>query len=167
MARTFLIVSVVLFSTRFSSVKSDAHFIDGICKHTPNYKKCVSIIHSDPRRSATDVSGLAIIVVDALKTKSQAVMKLLRFKRSKLPALKLAYDSCISYYDAIINADIVEAREALEKGDPKFAQNGMNDAANEASFCETEFKGKSPITYYNQDVHATAAIASSIVQLLL
>jgi pectinesterase inhibitor-like protein len=74
---------------------------------------------------------------------------------------------CASCYDAILTADIPEAIEALQKGDPKFAENGTNDAAVEATSCEDGFHGKSPLTNLNREVHGTSVVASAITRLLL
>lgn len=75
--------------------------------------------------------------------------------------------ACVNSYDAILIADVPKATEALQKGDPKFAEEGSIDAANEAKACECGFFGKSPITDYNNVVHDVAAITTAIVKVLL
>ncbi|KAJ8767317.1 hypothetical protein K2173_017361 [Erythroxylum novogranatense] len=167
LTQTFLIILLVLLPTHFSYVKSDAALIDKACKSTPNYKKCVSIINTDPGASKADITGLAIIALNAVDTKSHAVMDFLYSQEPKTPALKHAFSSCYDNYYAIINADVLQGYQALQKGQPMIAQTSMNDAGNEANSCEHEFKGKSPMTSYNTDVHDTAAIASALTQLLL
>ncbi|BAT82787.1 hypothetical protein VIGAN_03285000 [Vigna angularis var. angularis] len=57
------------------------------------------------------------------------------------PKQRRALSSCASKYKAVLIADVPQATEALQKGDPKFAEDGANDAANEATFCESDFSG--------------------------
>ncbi|GAU19181.1 hypothetical protein TSUD_198630 [Trifolium subterraneum] len=78
-----------------------------------------------------------------------------------------ALNSCGDKYKAILVADIPQAIEALEKGDPKFAEDGANDAANEANYCENEFYGKSPLTKQNNAMHDVSAVTAAMVRQLL
>ncbi|BAT97698.1 hypothetical protein VIGAN_09121900 [Vigna angularis var. angularis] len=50
---------------------------------------------------------------------------------------------------------------------PKFAEDGANDAANEATFCESDFSGNSPLTKQNNAMHDVTAITAAIARLLL
>lgn len=78
-----------------------------------------------------------------------------------------ALSSCADKYRAILIGDIPQATEALQKGDPKFAEDGANDAANEATYCESEFSGKSLLTKQNNVMHDVAAVTGAIVRMLL
>ena len=51
---------------------STADLVDNTCKQTPNSDLCVSTLH--PRSSTADVAGLAIIMVDTIKTKATATL---------------------------------------------------------------------------------------------
>jgi hypothetical protein len=59
---------------------------------------------------------------------------------------KKAFNSCGEKYRAILVPVIPQAIEALGNEDLKFAEDGANDVANEATYCESEFYGKSPYT---------------------
>ncbi|KAK9939822.1 hypothetical protein M0R45_016506 [Rubus argutus] len=59
------------------------------------------------------------------------------------------------------------ANQAITTGNPKFAEQAMNEAANEANSCEDEFSRGSPLTYENKAVADVAGVASAIVRILL
>ena len=56
------------------------------------------------------------------------------------------------YSNEILNTDIPSALEGLQKGNPKSAEQYMNNAANEANTCEGAFAGASPITSFNYNL---------------
>ncbi|KAJ1418669.1 Pectinesterase inhibitor domain [Sesbania bispinosa] len=110
--------------------------------------------------------GLAQIMVKVMKARANdALNKIHELQRVGAgPKQKRALSSCASKYNAILIADIPQATEALQKGDPKFAEDGANDAANEATYCESDFSGKSPLTKQNNAMHDVAAVTASIVR---
>ncbi|CAK9187620.1 unnamed protein product [Ilex paraguariensis] len=148
--------------------KKDANLIDSTCKHTPYYQLCVSTLRSNPKSSTADVTGLGLIIVGVVKSKStQALSSINMFLRSK-PELKIPLKNCAESYKVVLTADLPEAVEALTKGDPKFAEDGMNDAAREAQSCESGFSlKKSPLTGLNGAVHDLSVVAASIARMLL
>ncbi|KAJ9154629.1 hypothetical protein P3X46_027948 [Hevea brasiliensis] len=161
------LLTMFLLITQFSVAQSDANMISQTCKQTPYYNLCVSCLSSDPRSFKADVRGLALIMVNIVKAKATMSLHFINQLIQRRPGLKKPLSYCADNYDAILTADIPEAVEALQKGDPKFAQDGANDAANEADLCEANFHGKSPLTKFNKVVHDTSATASAIVQQLL
>ncbi|CAK7326307.1 unnamed protein product [Dovyalis caffra] len=170
MSISFMFLSITTFLLSISQcavVPSDANLIQQICKRTPNFDLCVTSLASDPQSSTADVNGLALIMVDVLKAKATSTLNLINQQLTKSPALKQPLTSCASNYNAILTADIPEGIEALQKGDPKFAETGANDAAVEADICEAGFKGKSPLTNSNKLVHDTSAVTAAIVRNLL
>lgn len=162
-----ILLSILILLTHCSIVESDANLIVQTCKQTPNFNLCINSLKSDPKSSKADVEGLALMMVNILKAKATTTLKLIKQQLGRNPELKKALSSCADNYDAILSADIPVSLEAIQKGDPKFAQTSANDAANEASFCETQFNGKSPLTKFNRLVHDTSAVAAAIIRLLL
>lgn len=75
--------------------------------------------------------------------------------------------SCVDKYNTVIEADVAVAFDALDKGDYKFAEQYINEAANETDSCEKDFSRSSPLTHVNKDMHDVAAIASAIVRVLM
>ncbi|CAK7325275.1 unnamed protein product [Dovyalis caffra] len=159
--------TLLLFVSQCTIVQSDANLIRQICKRTPNSNLCVTSLLSDRKSSTADVNGLALIMVGVLKAKSTSTLNLINQKLKKSPALKQPLTSCARKYGAILTGDIPQATEALQKGDPKFAESGANDAAIEADTCEAGFKGRSPITASNKLVHDISGVTAAIVRNLL
>lgn len=145
--------------------------IETTCKNTPNYNVCFQSLKASPGSSGADVTGLAQIMVRVMKAKANDALNVIH----KLQKLKIglgteqrrALSSCADKYRAILIGDIPQATEALQKGDPKFAEDGANDAANEATYCESEFSGKSLLTKQNNVMHDVAAVTGAIVRMLL
>ncbi|KAK7264742.1 hypothetical protein RJT34_32352 [Clitoria ternatea] len=149
---------------------NDEKLIESTCKKTPNYNVCLQSLKANPGSSGADVRGLAQIMVKVMKAKANdALKKIHELQRvgGAGPNQKRALISCADKYNAILVADVPQATEALQKGDPKFAEDGANDAANEATYCESDFAGKSPLTKYNNDMHDVATVTAAIVRLLL
>lgn len=148
----------------------DEKLIESTCKRTPNFYLCVSYLKSDPKSSTADVPGLALILVNIMKAKAtQTLNRIGRLlKGGPRAGEKQALVSCSSKYDAILKGDIPEAIEALTKGNYKFAEDGANDAGNEANSCERDFSSRtSPLTSMNKGMHDVSAIAAAIVRTLL
>ncbi|CAJ1940798.1 unnamed protein product [Sphenostylis stenocarpa] len=148
---------------------NNGNLIDSTCKKTPNYNLCLQYLKASPGSSSADVSGLALIMVKVMKAKVNDGLKRIHDlqKGGAGPNLKKALSSCADSYNSVLTTDIPEATEALQKGNPKFAQDGANDAANEANYCEEDFSGHSPLTQQNNALHDSAAITSAIIRLLL
>ncbi|KDP27950.1 hypothetical protein JCGZ_19030 [Jatropha curcas] len=168
LAHHLLVISVTLLGTQFVTVQSDANLIVQTCKNSPNYNLCVNSLRSDSRSTKADSQGLALIMVHVLKNRATETLQVIKQELKRNPRLRKELSSCVENYDVgILSADIPVAIEALEKGDPKFAETAARDAADEASFCEENFNGNSPLTKYNKVVHETGAVAAAIIRPLL
>ena len=164
-----MIFLVHVASTQCAALPPDGDLIVRICRQTPFYDLCISSLKSKPQSSGADVTGLALIMVDELKTKATETLNHVNGLLHGNPRLKRPLRSCADKYRAVIGGDIPEAVEALQKGNPKFAEQGANDAADEAGSCEDGFSGSggSPLTEKNKAVHDVAAVAAAIVRNLL
>ncbi|XP_058730269.1 cell wall / vacuolar inhibitor of fructosidase 1-like [Vicia villosa] len=142
--------------------------IENTCKKTPNYNICIQSLKQNSGSSVADVTGLAQIMVKVMKAKANdGLNKIHQLQRVRNGGARKVLSSCGDKYRAILVADIPQAIEALEKGDPKFAEDGANDAANEASYCESEFNGKSPLTIQNNAMHDVSVVTAAMVRQLL
>lgn len=163
-------ISVPVSHCRIMQLKG-TNLIEETCKQTPHHDLCIHYLKSDPQSSKKDVTGLALIMINTMKTQANnALDKIhhLLLQGSSEPALKQALNECAGRYRAIVEADVAQANAGLQKGDPKFAENGANDAAIEATSCEKSFEGKkSPLTNDNNAMHDVADITAAIVRLLL
>ncbi|CAA7048096.1 unnamed protein product [Microthlaspi erraticum] len=148
-------------------VVSEASIVQQTCKETPDFNLCVSLLDSDPRSSSADTSGLALILVDKIKGLATKTLNEINGLYEKRPELKGALYECSQRYKTILNADVPEAIEAISKGVPKFAEDGVIDAGVEASACETGFNGKSPLTSLTKSMQNISNVTRAVVRLLL
>ncbi|GFP97225.1 cell wall / vacuolar inhibitor of fructosidase 1 [Phtheirospermum japonicum] len=171
--KTSIIISFVLFAltiihTNAKSQQNDQNLIETTCKHTPNYPLCIKTIRAEPTSAGADVAGLGFILVEAVKAKSKVALSAARRLSRTQPKLAKPLKECADVYKAVIEADVPEAEQSV-RGNPKFAENGMADAAVEADVCEAAFKGvaKSPLTAANNAVRDLAVVARAIIRNLL
>ncbi|GAA0166088.1 hypothetical protein Leryth_011344 [Lithospermum erythrorhizon] len=146
----------------------NADIVDSTCKGTPNYKLCVDILRKDPRSSTADIKGLALITVNALQAHTIETLGKIKNLRKSMPGLEVTLSGCKKNYDVVVNYDIPEAFEGLQKGNAKFAESGVADAAVEAELCEGSFGGsKSPLNEANKLEGEIANVARQIIRKLL
>ncbi|NP_001351920.1 cell wall / vacuolar inhibitor of fructosidase 1-like precursor [Cicer arietinum] len=164
-----IILYTLIVTSHSTNPKSNTNLIHQTCKHTPNYAICIKYLEADPRSSTSDVTGLALIMVDVIKTKANSSLNKIKhlIKGTHEPNKKEALNSCGGRYRAIVEADVPKCVAALKEGDPKFAEDGANDAAIEATACENGFFGKSPLSDDNIAMQDVAAITATIVKQLL
>ena len=162
-------ISIPSSHCRTLILPNNEKLIENTCKKTPSYNVCLQSLRANPGSSGADVNGLAQIMVKVMRAKANdALNRIHELQRVGTgPNQRRALSSCASKYNAIVIGDIPQATEALQKGDPKFAEDGANDAANEATYCESDFNGKSPLTKQNNAMHDVAAVTAAIVRLLL
>ncbi|KAL6190819.1 hypothetical protein ACLB2K_037213 [Fragaria x ananassa] len=144
----------------------DANLIEQTCRQTPYHDLCVSSLKAHPRSASADVTGLALIMVDVVKAKATECANKINHLLKQRPGDQ-ALRSCKSNYNGVLVADVPVAIEALTKGVPKFAEQGMDDTVIEAKSCEDDFSGRSPMTDLNNASQKLGAVAAAIVRLLL
>ncbi|MCD7464215.1 hypothetical protein HAX54_052306 [Datura stramonium] len=159
-----------------SNNNNNNNLIHATCKATPNYSLCVTTLQSDPRsyheaKGGDDVmTTLSLIMVDAVKSKSIKIMERVKELEKSNPELRVPLSQCYVAYNAVLRADVSVAVEALKRGVPKFAENGMDDVDIEAETCEYSFnyeKLASPISDMNRDIIELSKVAKSIIRMLL
>ncbi|KAH6771622.1 hypothetical protein C2S52_005707 [Perilla frutescens var. hirtella] len=148
---------------------NDQNLIETTCKNTPDYNLCTAIIRADPKSAAAELQDLGLIVVAAIKKRTQQVMATIdsltkTSPKNLLPPLK----QCRKYYNAVLVGNIPVAEQTVW-GNPKFAETAMADTKNEAEWCEEQFQGvaPSPLTADNKYVADAAAVARGIIRNLL
>ncbi|KAJ4836094.1 hypothetical protein Tsubulata_029660, partial [Turnera subulata] len=157
-----LIITLSLLGHCSTVVLCDDNLIQQTCKQTPNPALCVSSLKSNPQSTTAELTGLAVIMINVVKAKAGETSRVIKQQLSSKPELKHALTNCDDGYNAILVADIPSSIQAVQLGNPKFGETGMNDAANEASSCEDGFGGKSTISRANKIVHETSSIAAAI-----
>ncbi|KAI3687645.1 hypothetical protein L1987_81345 [Smallanthus sonchifolius] len=124
----------------------------------------MSTLLTNPKSSTGDVSDLGLIMVSATKAKSTRAIQQIK------SLYRRALNECAQMYIAVIQADVPSAMQALDGGQPKFAEDGMADTAVEAQACERSFiehGQKSPLTKMNKDIENVANVARAIIRMLL
>ncbi|XP_054783989.1 cell wall / vacuolar inhibitor of fructosidase 1-like [Prosopis cineraria] len=166
-------ILTIIFIIAIISLISPSHcknVIEKTCKQTPHYDLCVQSLKSDPSSSDADVTGLAVIMVKVTEAKANGTsdkIKQLLGGGDLEPKQEKALKSCSERYEAVIKWDVPQAIGALN-GNPKFAEEAMQGAANEAFACESEFSGTtSLLTRENQAFRDLAVVAVAIIKLLL
>ncbi|KAI3706895.1 hypothetical protein L6452_24950 [Arctium lappa] len=151
-------------------VIGDRRLIESTCKATPSYNLCLSTLLSNPKSSSGDVSDLGLIMVGATKVKATLAIQRIKTLYRSHPELRRSLNECAQVYMAVVKADVPSAVQALDGGQPKFAEDGMADTAVEAESCERSFSGrglKSPLTQMNTDIKNVANVARAIIRMLL
>ncbi|GLU08544.1 hypothetical protein SLE2022_254500 [Rubroshorea leprosula] len=162
------IISLLLLQAAFSSIfLPSAHgantIIQPTCKKTPFYDLCVSVLQTDSRSATADVQGLAVVAADKLAGKSTATLKQITSLAKKDPR----YKACLESYNIVVKYDMQEILQAVS-GDPKFAEQGASDVANEADTCGKSIQSfKSVVADSNKFVHDFSLVVVAIVRLLL
>lgn len=150
--------------------KGDKRLIESTCKATPSYNLCISTLLSNPKSSSGDVRDLGIIMVGATKAKATRAIQHIKSLYTSHPELRRSLNECAQMYLAVVRADVPSAMQALDGGQPKFAEDGMADTAVETQACERSFSGrgqKSPLTQMNKDIENVANVARAIIRMLL
>lgn len=164
--RNLMFVMMFLIST---TRINGSDLVESTCKRTPNYELCVKVVSADPRaQGAADMATLAMIMVDAVKAKSEETATMINNLQKTRPDLKTPLEECAFQYKVILTASIPEAHDALRKGNPKFAEDGVAGSSGSAQECELGFqKGQSPLTAFNTQVHDLSDVARAIIRNLL
>ncbi|KAE9601512.1 hypothetical protein Lal_00040612 [Lupinus albus] len=144
---------------------NDETLITFTCSKTPYPDLCLRSFKSNLWSDKVDMWGLAGIMLNhAMKVKANtALAKIDQLGASGTGPIQGLF-SCNSKYTTILETDIRKAKAAFDKEDPKGAEDSANDAANEASTCETIFPGY--LTEENKNMHDVAANAAAIFKLL-
>ncbi|OIT35794.1 PREDICTED: cell wall / vacuolar inhibitor of fructosidase 1-like [Nicotiana attenuata] len=168
--KTLIYLVILLLTLTLKTSSSRNNLVETTCKNTPNYNLCLKTLLSDKRSASGDITTLALIVVDAIKAKANQAAKIIsKLRQSNPPAAwKVPLKKCAFSYKVILTVSLPEAIEALTKGNPKFAEDGMVGCFGESQDCEENFKSSfSPLTGLNTAVHELSAVGRAIIRNLL
>nr|QED22722.1 vacuolar invertase inhibitor [Solanum mauritianum] len=171
-----MLITNLALNNDSSNNNNSNNLIDVMCRATPYYSLCLTTLQSDPRtyedKGDNDITTLGLVMVDAVKLKSIEIMKKLKELEKSHPEWRAPLSQCYVAYNAVLRADVTVAVEALKKGDPKFAEHGMDDVVVEAQTCEFSFnyynnKLAFPISDMSKDIIELSKVAKSIIRMLL
>ncbi|GER38313.1 invertase inhibitor [Striga asiatica] len=153
--------------------QNNQSLIESICKRTPNYRLCLTTIRADHTSAGSDVAGLGLILIRAVKSETNKALSAAARLVKTHPHLKAPLGKCADVYRAVIEADVPVAEQSI-RGNPKFAENGMADVAVEADACERALgrataaaAPETPMTAANRAVRDLAVVARAVIRNLL
>ncbi|KAL3026966.1 hypothetical protein AAZX31_03G021800 [Glycine max] len=117
--------------------------VDQVCKKTPFYDLCSSILHSNPLSPKPDLKGVALLVQS------------------------LAF--CAESFIPIVKYILPQAADAISQGRFGFASYCISDVLKEVSSYDKKFSGatQAPLGDRNDIVQKLVNMASAMVKLLL
>ncbi|KAL3508196.1 hypothetical protein ACH5RR_033578 [Cinchona calisaya] len=142
--------------------------ISETCDQTPNDRLCVTVLRRDNRSHGADVSGLAMIIIEAVRDEANSTLESIKELKKSNITLANALMECQENYNVIMRIDIPKAIGSL-RDNPRFAEHGMADAGIEAQGCEGSLgeQVESPLTDMNSLVNDLSVIALSIIRIML
>ncbi|KNA18310.1 hypothetical protein SOVF_072060 [Spinacia oleracea] len=140
------------------------------CKQTPDPTLCEAELRADPRSSkAADTESLILIMIDDVKTRFMDSLQYVQYLNRKThdPDTIRALHECIWVYGVVLDTSIDLAVRAVKQGNPKFGEQAMVDAGNEAEACRRGFpedKVPARITVQTPKLHGVSNVAASLIR---
>ncbi|XP_027333023.1 cell wall / vacuolar inhibitor of fructosidase 1-like [Abrus precatorius] len=167
-----LLLSCVLFTpTQSSDGSENEDLIDQICKKTPFYDLCSSILHSNPSTPKDDPKGMALIMVNDILANATDTLSYIEelIKQTTDRQLEQQLAFCAESYVPIVKYILPQAADAIRQGQFGFASYNIFYAEKEVTSCDKKFSGstQSPISDRNSIMQKLVDVAAAIVKLLL
>lgn len=171
-----LLVSFLLFTLTHSStlVKDGGDggdLVDQICKKTPFYDLCSTILHSNPLTPKTDPKGMALIMVNNILANATDTLNYIEMliKQTSDQQLEQQLAFCAESYIPVVKYILPQAADAINQGRFGFASYCIFDAEKELDACNKKFSGsaKSPLGDRTSIVQQLVDVAEAIVKLLI
>lgn len=165
-----LLLSCILFTPTHSS-DGDGDLVDQICKKTPFYDLCSSILHSNPLAPKSDPKGMALIMVNGILTNATDTLSYIEelIKQTSDEQLEQQLAFCAESYIPVVKYILPQAADAINQGRFGFASYCIVDAQKEVNACDKKFSGASqaPLSDRNDIMQKLVDVAAAIVKLLL
>ncbi|KAK7303659.1 hypothetical protein RJT34_14571 [Clitoria ternatea] len=156
-------------SFQWKDGKSD--LVDQICKKTPFFDLCSSILHSNPLSPKTDLKGVALLMVNNILANASDTLSYIegQIKQTSDRQLEQALAFCAESYIPVVKYILPQAADAISQSRFGFASYCISDAVKEVSTCDKKFSSfsQSPLGDRNDIVQKLVDVASSIIKLLL
>lgn len=170
---TILLASIPFTLSQSSVLWKDENgeLVDQICKKTPFYDLCSSILHSNPLSPKTDLKGVALLMVKNILANATDTLSHIEglIKQTSDHQLEQALAFCAETYIPIVKYTLPQAADAISQGRFGFASYCISDAVKEVNTCDKKFSGstQSPLGDRNGFVQKLVNVASAIIKLLL
>ncbi|ESW19379.1 hypothetical protein PHAVU_006G119800 [Phaseolus vulgaris] len=164
-------VPFTLSQPTFPWKDGDGDLVDQICKKTPFYDLCSSILHSNPLSSKPDLKGVALLMVNNIVANATDTLSYIEGLLKQTPdrELEQALAFCAESYIPLVKYILPQAADAISQGRFGFASYCISDALKEVSSCDKKFSGttQAPLGERNDIVQKLVDLASAIIKLLL
>ncbi|KAG4942292.1 hypothetical protein JHK85_046938 [Glycine max] len=160
-----LLLSCILFTpTDSSDGDGDGDLVDQICKKTPFYDLCSSILHSNPLAPKSDPKGMALIMVNGILTNATDTLSYIEelIKQTSDEQLEQQLAFCAESYIPVVKYILPQAADAINQGRFGFASYCIVDAQKEVNACDKKFSGstQAPLSDRNDIMQKLSLMAS-------
>ncbi|KAJ8445722.1 hypothetical protein Cgig2_026049 [Carnegiea gigantea] len=147
----------------------DESFVTKVCKKTPYFDLCMTILFPDRRSYGADAKGLAKIVIERdwnVAKEIQAQAWSLAHDGRKSHDVRSKCGKCALEYNEIVLQLIPRAMRMVDVGKYGVSIEELKDAARKAKACDEQFKGKGASPIINMSVHDISLVAVAIIKLI-
>lgn len=165
-----LLSCFLLHLTQSFTLLKDDDLVDQICKKTPFYDLCSTILHANPLSPTSDPKGMALIMVNDLLANASDTLSYIEelIKQTSDKDLEQQLAFCAESYIPVVKYIIPQAAEAISQGRFGFASYSIVDAEKEIVACNKKFSGSSSVLGdRNSIMQKLVDVAAAIVKLLL
>lgn len=124
-----------------------------------------------PNSSRADVEELAGIAIDLALLHATDTLEFTRvlIHQTIDPLMERPLDYCAELYIPVVKYTVPQGRDAFDKGQYKFAEYCLSDAAKQADRCENMFSGSvvNPMGGRNRIFQQLCSVAMAIIDTLL
>ncbi|CAK8531539.1 unnamed protein product [Lathyrus sativus] len=167
-----LLASSIPFScTQQNEKTSNTDLIDQICKKTPFYDLCTSILNSTPQTPKPDLKTVALVMVNNILSNATDTLNFIEalIKKTSDREMEQALAFCAESYIPVVKYTLPQAADAITQNRFGFAGYCVSDAVKEVNSCNKKFSGLllSPLGDRNGIVQKLVDVASAIIKQLL
>ncbi|KAK7412866.1 hypothetical protein VNO78_04569 [Psophocarpus tetragonolobus] len=155
----------------FSQKSGNSDFGEEICKNTPFYDLCSSILHANPQSQNSDPKGVALLMVNSILANASDTLSFIEglIKQTSDRDLEQALAFCAESYIPIVKYTLPQAAQAISQARFGFAGYCISDALKQVISCDNKFSRaiQTPLGGRNDFVQKLVSVASAIIKLLL
>ncbi|RDX71585.1 Cell wall / vacuolar inhibitor of fructosidase 1, partial [Mucuna pruriens] len=164
-------IPLTLSEPSFPWNDGNGDLVEQICKKTPFYDLCSSILHSNPSTPKPDLKGVALLMVNNIVANASDTLSYIEglIKHTSDRDLEQALAFCAESYIPLVKYILPQAADAITQGRFAFASYCISVALKEVTTCDKKFSAatQAPLWDRNDFVQKLVNVAQSIIKLLL
>ncbi|KAL2341639.1 hypothetical protein Fmac_009579 [Flemingia macrophylla] len=169
--QAILLASLTLSQPSLPWKEWNRNLANQICKKTPFYDLCSSILHSNPLSLKPDLKGVALLMMNNILANASDTLSYIEglIKNTSNRDLEQALAFCAESYIPLVKYILPQAVDAISQGRFGFASYCIFYALKEINSCDKKFSGASqaPLRDRKNIVQKLVNVASAIIKLLL